>query len=56
MLRKTQATTVDALCSAIGALLDRMLDRIGNAEFETYIRHCGYCCDRRSEFVLFRPV
>ena len=39
LLRKTQARTVEALWSAIGALLERF----GSAECERYICHCGYC-------------
>ena len=39
LLRKAQARTVEALWSAIGALLDQF----SSGECENYIRHCGYC-------------
>ena len=39
LLRKTQARTLEALWSAVGALLDLF----GASECERYIRHCGYC-------------
>lgn len=37
-LRATQARTADALCSAIGSLMDRF----SPAECERHIRHAGY--------------
>lgn len=39
LLRKTRARTLEALCSAIGSLMDQF----SNSECEHYIRHCGYC-------------
>ena len=39
LLRKAQARTLEALWSAVGALLDLF----GPSECERYIRHCGYC-------------
>lgn len=39
LLRKAQARTLEALWSAVGALLDLF----GAGECERYIRHCGYC-------------
>ena len=39
LLRKTQARTVEALWTAVGALMDRF----SPDECEHYIRHCGYC-------------
>ncbi len=39
LLRKTQARTVEALWTTIGALLDQF----SSGECKNYIRHCGYC-------------